>query len=332
MRIRRRLMKTLRLVAKVILGALLYGGVALAQSADGDCHGGFLDLPWRGLSCLHCLHQNSPQGPAPLVNVLKSSCLKRVMMAFIIDGSFGWNADAVREAIQSLSQNGREAWVHFYVYNGPAQRRWNTGLFHSFAIMHPATFLRRIKHDRVFQREYQEVVKTRLDPLVEYASSLGVRVSVAPGLEDTLDKAGYKKILSLTKKSLTNPESVTWARSLCYRCSTLTERSIPQGILREVHTSNATYSVYHGIVHTDGEYFRFSGDPEIPDAPAAPLLSDWRKLLSGTGDRGSAFLLWVWKYQDAPPGYIGRSPDSRTFRAPSSAESRELIEFLQSND
>ena len=294
-------------------------------SAIADCPNGLLEAPWRGISCLHCLHPLAPEGPQPIVQVLTNSCLKRVMTAFVIDGTFGWNPDAVRTSLDSLSSEGREAWVHFYVYNGPAQRRWSSGLFHSFAVMHPATFLRKLKESLGFQDVYREIVETRVAPLVEYALARGIKVSIAPGLEDTLDREGFQVALALTKSALPSPEKVTWARSACYKCRGEGSQSLPLGVIKEIHTSRTDSSLSDGIVHTDGEYFRFKGDND----PSMPRLGKWRALLEAAESRSNAFLLWVPKYQDAPPGLLPRSPDAREYKRPSKSEERELIRFLR---
>lgn len=299
--------------------------VGLASSALAECTRGLLDLPPRGLSCLHCMHPNAPGGSGPITELLRASCLKRPMLAFVVDGSFGWNEAEAKSAISALSEGGRVPWIHLYVYNGAAQRRWDSGVFQSFAEMHPATFLRRLKTDPGYQAVFREVVRERLLPLVDYALARGARVSVAPGLEDTLDAEGFAIALNLTRSELRDRDRIEWIRSSCYQCGGYEAQATPRGVQQEIHTSDSSYPLQRGILHTDGEYFRFATERDSE----YPILNSYRALLKSAERARSGFLLWVWKYQDAPPGLVPRSPNEREYRGPTDSEHKELVRFFR---
>lgn len=46
---------------------------------------------------------------------------------------FRFDEARLLEAVAGLSEGGRAARLHLYIYNGPAQRRWHAGVFPSFA-------------------------------------------------------------------------------------------------------------------------------------------------------------------------------------------------------
>ena len=294
-------------------------------SAQVSCPN-LIDRPYRGLSCLHCLHPNAPDGAAPLVEVLASSCLKRVALAFVVDGSFGWNPEEIYSAIDTLSSSGRSLWLHLYVYNGPAQRRWRSGVFSSFAMMDPNLFRGKIVNDATLRAKFAAIVQDRITPLVRYAVAHGAAVSIAPALEDNLDDRGFKEALGLVKANLQGVSISRFIRSPCYRCAGGASSNLPAGVTLEQHTLSPRFIARNGIVHTDGEYFHFSTDPAW--SKTDPILDGLRTLLVNSGLRGNVFLLWIPKYQDAPPGLLPRSPDTRNYRAPTVSERTELIRFL----
>ena len=285
-----------------------------------------IDRPYRGLSCLHCMHPDAPGGAAPFVEVLQASCLKRVALAFVVDGSFGWNADEIYNAIDSLSGSGRSLWLHLYVYNGPAQRRWKSKVFNSFAVMDPNLFRSRIVSDAGLRAQFAAIVDQRIAPIVNYAQQHGVAISLAPALEDNLDDRSFKEALGLIKANLHGVTAMRYIRSPCYRCGGGSSSNLPAGVSLEQHTLSPRFVARNGIIHTDGEYFHFSSD--VAWSSADPSLAGLTTLLSNSGARGNIFLLWMPKYQDAPPGLVPRSPDNRNYRIPTESERAELIKFL----
>lgn len=270
------------------------------------------------------MHPHAPEGSAPVVQLLQTSCLRRVIITFVVDGSFGWSEDEVRSAVKALRSNGQEVWLHLYVYNGPAQRRWASGLFHSFAIMDPLVFRRRMQTDPTLQREYRSIVRERVVPLLNFARDQGAKVSVAPGLEDNLDDAGFRQALKLLDSEIPHKLKPRYVRSVCYQCQIGNGRALPNNVLYEEHSDQYFRRVHHGIINTDGRYFRFK-----EEVNSLPLLSDWKPLLQSASQAGNAFILWVGHFQDAPPYERPKSPDQRNYRGPTQSESAQIIEFLR---
>lgn len=306
----------------LIFTLLLLCAVAAAQSSCPQ----LVARPYRGISCLHCLHPNAPGGAAPIVEILKVTCLKRVAIAFVVDGSFGWDPSQIEDAINKLTSDGRSLWLHLYVYNGPAQRRWRSGVFHSFAVMDPDIFQYKLLKDQTLRGEFAQVVSQRIAPLVQFAKNRGAMVSIAPALEDNLNQVSFKQALALIKANLSTDAAPRFIRSPCYRCAGSSDSIIPKGVAMEQHTLSPRFIARNGIVHTDGEYFHFASDPAWSNKD--PELSGLKTLMVDSGKRGNIFLLWMPKYQDAPPGYAPRSPDLREYQSPTPQERSEIINFL----
>lgn len=282
------------------------------------------DRSWRGINCFHCLYPTAPEGALPIVNLLKNSCLKRVMISFVVDGSFGWNEFQIKQSIDILRANKQDVWLHLYVYNGPAQRRWQSKIFQSFAVMDPSEFQNRIVYDKKVRAEYSKIVRQRIAPIARYAISKGAKLSIAPGLEDNLDDRGFRAALQLLKKNLPKRTNIKYVRNPCYRCAIGNGRSIPKKILLEEHDDLLYDRRWNSIINTDGRYFRFSSENS-----SLPTLSDLvQSWLQGPAKRGNMFLLWVPHFQDAPYGVISKPLSQRNFRAPTQDESAEIIDFL----
>jgi len=248
------------------------------------------------------------------------------MLSFVVDGSFGWRDGEIDNAVEELRNAGHDVWLHLYVYNGPAQRRWRSGVFKSFAVMDPLVFRHGMVHDPHLQDAYRDVVRSRILPAVQFASGIGAKVSIAPGLEDNLDDAGYRVSLRLLKEILPRSIPVSYVRSSCYQCQRGTGRFRPKGVMLEEHDDRLFPNRWDGIINTDGRYFSFSTESS-PFPRLAELVEPW--ILRAEKQR-NAFLLWIPHFQDAPPGLIPTALDERNFRGPSDAESREIIEFLRS--
>lgn len=285
-----------------------------------------LNTGWRGMNCLYCLHPQAPQNSGPITQLLKDTCLKNVMISFVIDGSFGWKQGEMERAVRELRQAGRNVWMHIYVYNGPAQRRWQSNVFDSFAVMDPSVFRKKIVTNTSLKAAFVRVVKTRVLPAAAFAVSMGARVSIAPGLEDSLDDVGFRMSARLLRSAMGSAVPYTLVRSSCFRCEQSVGRFRPRGSLLEEHDDQLFPYRWDGIISTDGRYFRFSYETS-----EHPTLQELRDTWLGRATRQrNAFLLWVPHYQDAPPGLVPRPLSERNFRGPTPLESREIIEFLRS--
>lgn len=312
-------------ISILLLVFLLVFGSPFSGKSDVRCNK-FVEAPWRGIDCLHCLHPRAPGGPGPIVDVLHATCLKRVMLSFVVDGSFGYQPGLIEEAVQNLTLAGHQVWLQLYLYNGPAQRRWENPIFPSFASIEPSIFQAKLLHDQSFQNEFKKIAKDRIIPTARFAKSLGARVTVAPGLEDNLSELGFKRAILLLK-SVTDRDIVDqYVRSSCFRCQSRNGALPPRGILQEEHDDLLFARRWNGIINTDGRYFRFSSEKGL-----LPTLHQLRESwLMIAKNRKNAFLLWIPHFQDAPFGTPSRSFEDRNLRGPTEDEKRELIEFLRS--
>jgi hypothetical protein len=287
--------------------------------------GHLIEKGWRGMDCFHCMHPNAQGGTSPINDLLTRSCLKKVMIAFVVDGSFGYNEAEIKKSIDALTASGRELWLHLYVFNGPAQRRWESGVFQSFAVMDPYVFQSKILNDKKLQNEFINIVKERIAPVVSYAASKGAKISIAPGLEDNLSDAGYKKALSLVQKNVPKGIKITYVRNHCFRCAAGNGRALPPKVILEEHDDLLFNHRWDGIINTDGRYFKFSSEksslPSLFD-----LAPSW---LASANNQRNAFLLWVPHFQDTPISEIPRPLWQRNFRGPTEDEAAEIIDFLQ---
>jgi len=303
---------------KIVATLLLASGIA-----NADCQK-LLRSPPRGLNCLYCMHENAPRAAEPITDLLLSSCISNPGISFVTDGTFGWNEEVIRASIDALKVGKRKPWLHLYLYNGPAQRRWRSGAFTGFAQMEPGYFREAIKSDPNLREQFKAEVNKIL-PLIRYAKSKRVKVTLAIGLEDNLDNTAFDSAVKLIKSVIPKKELPTLVRSPCSDCAVGNEVSFPQGILQEKHTGRGKVDVKNGIVSTDGDYFRFASDKRSPH----PKLTDWIPMLQRTGVNKSSFLLWIAKYQDTPAGVVPLSPDKRNYLEPTSKESAEIQKFLR---
>lgn len=284
-----------------------------------------IEKNWRGIDCLHCLHPRAPGASEPIVDLLKSSCLKNVMISYVVDGSFGWKEGEIERAVQELHDAGRNVWLHLYVYNGPAQRRWQYKVFDSFAVMDPLLFRRSIVKNARTKAAFSAIVRERILPVARYAASIGARVTIAPGLEDTLDRLGVRSAVKLIRDVVKDSVDYGIVRSTCFRCQAGGSYFIPHGGMLEEHDDALFQRRWNGIVNTDGRYFRFSWE-KSPFPTLDELVLPW---LTQPSQRGNAFLLWIPHFQDAPPGLIPTPLNERNFRGPTEQEKKEIIGFLK---
>jgi hypothetical protein len=312
----------------ILLSALCY---LYTLGAEAKCTKFIENQAPRGMLCLQCLSHRAPQGVTPFISLLKESCLRKPALGFVIDGTFGYNETRLIEAVQGLSEGGRKGALHLYIYNGPAQRRWQSNVFSSFAVMDPFLFRHKILQSVETQNALRENV-TKLSTVLEYAKERGVSISIAPGLEDNLGDESFAKALSIVKEAVPTGVKVRWVRSPCIRCSVGNDTSIPSGVSKETHTRAAGFSHRNGIVSNDGEHVRFSFETtKASDGNILPLVSDLKFMVARAEKLKNTFLLWIPKYQDSPYGVVPRSPAIRTYRKPTVREKVEIIKLLRSS-
>jgi hypothetical protein len=277
----------------------------------------------RGMMCLYCTHKTAPGGSKPITNLLKSTCLKNLAISFVVDGSFGQELDQIANSITELTLDGRQLSLELYLFNGPAQRRYRSNAFKSWATMNPARFREYIKTDpktkRAFNRSMEE-----LFPILDYAAEKNVALYLAPGLEDNLDNFTFRYMLAKMKKKFAAYKSISYIRSACIDCARGNESQLPKGTIREQHGFSLADIVRGGILATDGFYFHFSNENLNK-----PTLSDLSSVVKESSNRDTIFFLWVHHYQDTPPGPIPRPISQRKFRGPTESEAQEIIDFLR---
>lgn len=283
--------------------------------------------PARGLLCIHCMHEKATGSLAASIRILRESCLKNVALAFVVDGTFGFDATAIEEAVQELSDAGRRVHLHLYVVNGPAQRRWNSGTFQAFSVMDPVKFRNLILTDATLQDQYVSRVEELLNPIA-LTKELGGTVTIAPALEDNLDNAAYAELLTLTRRAIPKSLGVKYVRSACSDCAIGNEAITPKRVLREVHTSKPFFRMKGGIVSNDGEFVRFPWDKNPREKPT-PLLTILRPVIARASAMKAVFLLWIPKYQGSTSIEHPITPEGRKYVLPSNAERKEIVRLLR---
>lgn len=281
-----------------------------------------------GLLCLHCMQSQAQGMTESFTEILERSCLQNVSLGFVTDGSFGFAPENIVYAAKKLRAEGRSVWIHIYFHNGPAQRRYLSNVFTSFATMQPALFRKRVRFDPAFRKVIEEEIR-KLLPVLQELSDLGARVTLAPGLEDNLDNQSFSALLTLLKKNIPTPIRPRFVRSACRDCAAGNESQLLKGLMREHHTAlrkKRRFSVRNGIVSNDGDYIYLDSDPN--KRRGGSMLQDLARLRDEVRKLGNMFLLWVPKFQGTLEFEASRPPALREYPLPSEAEKREIATFL----
>lgn len=291
-----------------------------------------------GIQCLHCMHPKAKKFTPLLTKAILNSCRKQVAVAYILDSSFGFDPEVIRAQVSKLLNNQREVYLHLYVINGPAQRRWTLKTFSGFANQIPPDIFRaQIIFDKKLRFNYSKLV-SRIAPLVSEMIALGVHVSVCPMLEDNLSNQAFDSILTLTRDTLL--QNVTYFRSVCGDCYAGNETGVPPGVKMEIHRISKGFSLKDGIISNDGwGYVYFSNaDKVILQNPvihsdrkeSVVSLNDLRPILKRSRQLNNIFLLWISKYQQTYPGSRSLPPSKRNFPRPKDSELNSISSFLDS--
>lgn len=296
----------------------------------GECKTFFNTVP-QGVMCLHCMHRKANGGVSALTDSLVNACIKNIAIGFLTDGSFGFDKSVIESEVIKLSQEGRKVFLHLYIVNGPGQRRWKLGAFKSFAIMNPVEFRGEIRRNIKLRREYAEQVK-RLIPVISLTVSLGGVVYLAPALEDNLDDASFKTISNLTLRALPKTLPFTLVRNPCSDCYGGNTTGLPNGVIREHHTSKFDFSLQDGVISNDGKYFVFPNGTSSSGSGSSAMpsytFSDLRNVRDRARRQNDIFLLWIGKYQGSRLGMELQPVNQRNFEFPSAYEVREITDFL----
>lgn len=276
-----------------------------------------IDTTPRGIACLHCMHPNSKEQRKVIAQIMKDTCLKNLATNFLVDGTFSFDPYAVVEFIDSLSTEGRQLFLTFYLTNGSTQRRWRTTKVNGFATgIAPEVFRDAIINNDKAQAAYQDIVKSMI-PVIRYANTRGVKVQLVPALEDNLDDASFQKIADLTLEALPNELVVSLGRNPCPRCYLGNTGTVPSGYFREVHTANAINVINDGVVTNDGEDARLEELASVRDRAK---------------NKNSQFILWNNKRQGLPNDLrTYPTVDDRVYAIPDDNEYNEIVDFLRAN-
>lgn len=285
----------------------------------------------RGLSCLHCTQPEARTQANIIHRLLRQSCLQRISINYLVDGTFSFDPNYLIEKITELSTGGRQLSVTFFLANGAAQRRFDVTRIDSFATMiNPEDFRAQIESDPVLQEEYRNIVR-RLIPVLRSAASLGVSVSLIPYLEDNLSDRAFNVMLSVTQQEVPSDLPVAYGRNPCGpACFLGNEIGIPAGVFREEHTSDTIFDAVNGIVSNDG--FDYASLSSPPNPLAKTCLSQLREIRDFSEASNNSFILWSGSRQGLPPDIdtqLFPLPQERNYEVPSEAEQVEIIEFLR---
>jgi hypothetical protein len=285
----------------------------------------------RGLSCLHCTQAEAREQSRVIASLLFYSCLKNIAVNYLVDGTFSYNPDILKEHIDLLSSNGRTPFMFFYLSNGATQRQWDRATVSSFGVrMKPEDFRRRILVDTALQDEYRSII-LRLIPTLRYAIRKGVVVSLIPSLEDNLDDASFQKLFDIILETLPPGMLVSIGRNPCPGCYPGNTIGTPPGLFVEEHTVNPFPRIRNGVVSNDGREYHF--DERGFDTERRLRLEDLRELRNNSAFLNNAFILWSGKRQglhDYIPGTTTYPrPSERNYSIPGFAEQGAILQFLR---
>ncbi|MCB0324618.1 MAG: hypothetical protein KDD69_13645 [Bdellovibrionales bacterium] len=300
-------------------------GFSLEAVAAEDSCSSLLVGPPRGLSCLHCNHDRAHQQALLLSTLLFRSCLENVALNYLVDGTFGFNPDLMKQQIMLLTSGQRRLFVYFYLTNGATQRRWSSTTIDSFGVRSsPDTFRREILTDDELRYRYQALIM-RLLPVLRFAQERGAVISLLPMLEDNLDRESFEAVGELTLETLPVDLHVAVGRSPCPNCYAGNDAFIPEGYFFERHTASPYIDHRNGVVSNDGTTYRFQGGAGVAS------LADLRSVRDAASATDNAFLLWSASRQGLPD-QMNRTflhPDEREYELPSLAERHAILQFLR---
>lgn len=285
----------------------------------------------RGLSCLHCTQAEAREQSRLIASMLFYSCLKNIAINYLVDGTFSFNEEVLKEHIDLLTFNQRTPFIFFFLSNGATQRQWNRATVSSFGVrIKPEEFRERILFDPSLQDEYRAIVK-RLIPTLSYAIKKGAIVSLIPALEDNLDDTSFQKLLDLTYESLPPGMLLAVGRNPCPNCYRGNTIGAPSGLFIEEHTINPFPSIRNGVVSNDGREYHF--DESGFSTERKLRLEDLRELRNNSSFLNNVFILWSGKRQGLQNYIPGTTtypkPSLRTYAKPSQAEQGAILRFLR---
>lgn len=277
-----------------------------------------IDTAPRGLACLQCNHPNAHYQADVIADIMLHSCLKNLAINYLVDGTFDYDETFMRYHLDKLAVGGRQVFANFYLFNGPAQRRYaSTPVTALAAKISPEEFRKRLLSDAAFQNEVVAHVR-RYEPLFRYAAQKGISVSVVPMLEDNLSDESFQALLQLVMQGLPGDVSFAIGRNPCPTCYNGNEKTVTPPLFTELHTRLPDFSINNALITNDGY------DPAN--------VSEMRPVRAQAETLGDMFILWGAARQGLWDGAtVNTNPDERFYVVPSAAERKALTEFLRGN-
>ncbi len=290
-----------------------------------------LDLPPRGIACLQCTQPEAASQADALVQILLESCIRRVAINYLVDGSFSYDQGLLERHINALTADGRELSLLFYLSNGPSQRRYKSKPLKGFGTdMSPSDFRERIQRDAALQKEYSNLVSGLL-PMLQLASSRKAKILIVPMLEDNLDIESFRQMVKLVKNSIPPGIDYRVGRNPCPKCSDGADGEIDEGIFKETHNMRSADNFENGVVTNDGDASVFEKDAHKGDKFIS--LEQLKFGRDEAGKRNSVFILWSAARQGLQQvengSYPRRSATEREYSLPSETERQEILQFLR---
>lgn len=305
-------------------------GGAAAGSLPVPACASLLEAAPRGLACLHCLQPEAATQADALAEIVAGSCLKNVVMNYLVDGSFTDNTDILYRHISLLTSGGRQLLLHLYLMNGPAQRRYARDPGAGFgADISPAAFRERIQSDTVLQDAFKRRVAA-LVPVMRFAAERGAVISIVPMLEDNLTEDSFSALSQLVLDELPRDIPVSLGRNAC-GCSTGSDEQTPVGFFKETHDAGAAGRFQSGIVTNDGVMDAL----DLPEGSGRHFLS-LDELVRARDDSQrelNAFILWGATRQGLYPngngGLLRQEPAKRSYAIPDETQRSRIVAFLR---
>lgn len=294
-----------------------------------------IENPPRGLSCLHCTFPSAHQQADEIVSILTGACIRNVAVGYLVDGTFGFDADLLRSHIAQLSSGGRTLFLHLYLLNGPGQRRYKSIRFDGVGTsISPAEFRERIKSDDSLRKEVAGVVE-RLVPILREAEKRGAVISIVPMLEDNLDIGSFTALSDLVADSIPADVHFAMGRNPCRGCSRGADSEIPDGLFAESHSPLSSNIPKGGMLSNDGRNYCLAEQCST-EKDAIPL-EQLKDAADKAAARDTIFLLWTGAWQGVQPlgddaagaKTVYRRPEERQYPLPSPIERAALIKFLR---
>ncbi len=283
----------------------------------------------RGYSSLYLMHPNARQTVEREIENLINSKLQSVLVAALVDGTFGLDYAYLKDVLQRLNAPERRTTLLLYLSNGPMMRTEGERerAPRSFEQLEPAEFREKIISDPTVRQEVATLAAEARDVL-NYHTSLNPANQniVIPMLEDNLDLTSYTAMRDLIKTTLGG--SILYMRNPCQGCME-DEKSgsgASAGDPVELHNPEEFSQLIEGDAYNmDGYSLLHNGEQS---AQGYTLTAAQAMLQEGTA-RGLRYIaLWRAARQGLGAGERPH-PDERIYEVPTVAQSEIEVTLLQ---